>query len=523
MKKIFFLANFFIFSCSLFAQYTHHIKADSVRIYNDSCKAELILENSTKNVNGFLYNNGNGRTEFRKALLRINDSVWLIGEDTLNTNNSQSASNNYIHNQTSALQEGGFNTGAGYLKQLKISDSLAIQLTSPFSRIEANGFPSISFGNGRVYLMKPIWIENENVLKLGERLTDPGDFQATSGSMYYNNLNGRFRGYANGAFGDFLVSNVLGNYLINTSEDWNGNALQVGGDVRVRNLTSLGSIFTKASYASVISTSGDNATSYPKTMRLGVEAGIGGYADYQNDRAIRFSGSGTIRMGGDTITNTNISGHAYQVTTPRLFVQAIEGRKSWDGTYSVNNIRGVDLAISAGRGNGEGVQSSIRFYVPTLQVGLPSTEQNVVEVGSFDGITQKLKLQRALTLGNLSTNPTGERGDIYFDTVTNSIKIYISGSWKKILIEGDEGLGSFSQSSNDGFGSSVQSGNGSSNTYSIPHGFNNIPTWFNAIATSASSANISYVTATATHIIVHYSIPPSSGNNNLSWNWSAKQ
>ncbi|MET0392682.1 MAG: hypothetical protein ABW019_06055 [Chitinophagaceae bacterium] len=35
------------------------------------------------NVKGFLYNRGKGRTEFRKALLRINDSAYLIGEDTL--------------------------------------------------------------------------------------------------------------------------------------------------------------------------------------------------------------------------------------------------------------------------------------------------------------------------------------------------------------------------------------------------------------------------------------------------------
>lgn len=41
---------------------------DSVRIRSNTGTGELILENSTKNVNGFLYNKGNGRTEFRKTL-----------------------------------------------------------------------------------------------------------------------------------------------------------------------------------------------------------------------------------------------------------------------------------------------------------------------------------------------------------------------------------------------------------------------------------------------------------------------
>lgn len=64
------------------AQFIHKIKADSVLITNDSCNAELNLENSTRNVKGFLYNKGNGRTEFRKAE-KLNDSTLVLGEDTI--------------------------------------------------------------------------------------------------------------------------------------------------------------------------------------------------------------------------------------------------------------------------------------------------------------------------------------------------------------------------------------------------------------------------------------------------------
>lgn len=97
-----------IIACTLtqaHAQYVHKIKADSVLITNDSCTAELNLENSTKNVKGFLYNKGNGRTEFRKVI-KLNDTSFIIGGDTLviggNAKNlataSLTANGNYTHN-----------------------------------------------------------------------------------------------------------------------------------------------------------------------------------------------------------------------------------------------------------------------------------------------------------------------------------------------------------------------------------------------------------------------------------------
>jgi hypothetical protein len=63
-------------------KYVYTIQADSVKITNcDS--AELILENHTQGVPGFLFNSGNGRTIFKHAVQQINDSLYLIGADTL--------------------------------------------------------------------------------------------------------------------------------------------------------------------------------------------------------------------------------------------------------------------------------------------------------------------------------------------------------------------------------------------------------------------------------------------------------
>jgi len=67
---------------TLRAQYVYTIKADSVKITNcDS--AELILENHTQNVPGFLFNTGNGRTIFKRATQKLNDSMYVIGADTI--------------------------------------------------------------------------------------------------------------------------------------------------------------------------------------------------------------------------------------------------------------------------------------------------------------------------------------------------------------------------------------------------------------------------------------------------------
>lgn len=82
MKKLLFLLILLSIERSLHAQYVYTIKADSVKITNSCDTAELIIENHTQNVPGFLFNKGRGRTEFRRATL-LNDSTVILGGDTL--------------------------------------------------------------------------------------------------------------------------------------------------------------------------------------------------------------------------------------------------------------------------------------------------------------------------------------------------------------------------------------------------------------------------------------------------------
>jgi hypothetical protein len=69
---------------ALSAQGIYTIKSDSVKITNCN-SSELIIENHTKDVPGFLYNTGNGRTVFKRGAIRLNDSMYLVGADTLKT------------------------------------------------------------------------------------------------------------------------------------------------------------------------------------------------------------------------------------------------------------------------------------------------------------------------------------------------------------------------------------------------------------------------------------------------------
>ncbi|MGE7777033.1 tail fiber domain-containing protein [Chitinophaga sp. NPDC101104] len=67
------------------AQHVYSIRADSVRIYNVCDTAELILENKTQGVQGYLYNRGAGRTEFRRLKMVAigNSKLAIAGQDTI--------------------------------------------------------------------------------------------------------------------------------------------------------------------------------------------------------------------------------------------------------------------------------------------------------------------------------------------------------------------------------------------------------------------------------------------------------
>jgi hypothetical protein len=83
MKKILVFLLATLGSYFSYSQYVYTASADSVKFTNDSHNTELIVENNTRDICGFLFNKGNGRTEFRKILIPVGTNKFLIGCDTL--------------------------------------------------------------------------------------------------------------------------------------------------------------------------------------------------------------------------------------------------------------------------------------------------------------------------------------------------------------------------------------------------------------------------------------------------------
>ena len=83
MRHSLFLFILISLANALSAQYVYTIRADSVQLTNcDS--SELIIANHTQNVPGFLFNTGNGRTVFKRGVVKVSGGLYLIGADTLN-------------------------------------------------------------------------------------------------------------------------------------------------------------------------------------------------------------------------------------------------------------------------------------------------------------------------------------------------------------------------------------------------------------------------------------------------------
>lgn len=222
MKATFFVLILLISTLYLNAQYIYRIKADSVRIYNDSCNSELILENSTKNVNGFLYNRGNGRTEFRKAMIKVNDSTYVFGSDTLHLGSFTTGGiNDNIQNQFSLKQTArfwidsarietklGIGTVAtsGYQLEVKgnsrfvATNNSSLDLTAGSNGAFALRSPSYvqvrpNYGQGNGYFMVEHPIQPEFRLdNEGDLSTDGIIRTARISSFYLGNAASRFAG-----------------------------------------------------------------------------------------------------------------------------------------------------------------------------------------------------------------------------------------------------------------------------------------------------------------------------------------
>src|ERR1700754_5226329 len=108
MKHITPLVFLLLVHFSSSAQLVKVLKGDSILFTNDSNRAtEMIIENHSQGVPGFLYNKGRGRTEFRHAFIGLNDTLYLVGSDTFRV----PPPNYWVKNGTAILNTNTGNVG----------------------------------------------------------------------------------------------------------------------------------------------------------------------------------------------------------------------------------------------------------------------------------------------------------------------------------------------------------------------------------------------------------------------------
>jgi hypothetical protein len=169
MKKILFLLLLLSLKKSMQAQtgpYIYTIKADSVKITNTCDTAELIIENHTQNVLGFLYNKGRGRTEFRRAQ-RLDDSTLVLGGDTM----IMRGTGKNFANADLTLTGDRFHNGAFHNVNLSNFSSMDLKANS----ISGNALSEIVLDSINGFRLS---VHDENQIT-------PGDMTIANGAIHY--------------------------------------------------------------------------------------------------------------------------------------------------------------------------------------------------------------------------------------------------------------------------------------------------------------------------------------------------
>ncbi len=170
MRKPLVLFFLLVLSQSIVAQtikHTYMIKSDSVKIANTD-SAELIIENHTQAVPGFLFNTGNGRTKFLRGLQNLGNGKYLVGIDTLNV-----GLNPWLQNGNAFVATGFFGTLDNYPIDFYTNN---IQR----ARLSANG--NLILGSTFDYGVK-MQLYARGMIFINPNLSVPQDFIKFGGSL----------------------------------------------------------------------------------------------------------------------------------------------------------------------------------------------------------------------------------------------------------------------------------------------------------------------------------------------------
>jgi hypothetical protein len=382
MKKLLIPGILFCIEKSLTAQYVYTIRAD-VKITNSCDTAELIIENHTQNIPGFLYNKGRGRTEFRRGLFNLTDASFLIGADTLDIGKALLAIINGPF-----YKQGGNSFGAAALLGTKDNHPLTfIQKGIERGRIDTsrrwlfgtttdNGY--LAQFNGDIWTTGTLYQQaNVNIIPVGGVY---GDARINIGS-------------SNSAAGHGCVA-------IGSSMDVSGlNAVGIGWD-----LTVSGGVGILGSTDRGVAV-GSHSYAHPYSVGLGKHARTTGsyqfvYGGPDSDSMATYNATiSDIYFGSGIQRNQSVGvGLSYTI--------------NGSGIYG-NNYAGGNITIAGGKGTGAGTPGSILFSTAAA-LGSGTTLQSLSEKARIAGNTGNFLINTSTDDGNkLLVNGIG----IFTDTL----------------------------------------------------------------------------------------------------------
>ena len=368
-----YLLCFFFVACftrQSHAQYVYTINADSVKITNHCDTAELILENHTQTVPGFLFNKGRGRTEFRRALIQADDTTFLLGGDTLRTNAFSLWRRNGAHIYN-------INTG-----------NVGIHRTNPNAMLDLPGPISIDDTSAYTINYHPVLRLNNWVTYCGF-LDPPCPYPPSAG--YYSNL---FVGDSAGSTVSGFWNTMIGNYAginsgipaligIQNSDSYIG--FQAGMDAQGSHNTFVGSLAGQNNSGDMLGNNAFCGGCADNNSFFGSMAGqnsSGGLATFIG------SGSGTNNNGQ---ANTLLGGQAgtYNQGDWNSFIGVYTGymnsgnQNNFWGSYSGNSTTGNgNIFVGNFTGNGNVGDGNILIG---LNAGTNNQGNNNVVIGNAAG------------------------------------------------------------------------------------------------------------------------------------------
>ena len=343
------------------------------------------------------------------------------------------------------------------------------------------------------------------------------------------------------------AGNVItnGKLLVNNAVPDGSSALRVNGHSRFDSSIFLGGASDTSSFISIHHNMGSSAfdpddrispyTSAPKAWANGKNLPV---------LRIRHPNSVSNKCNINTSLQRDFMIYPYQFGTAIAYNGVVE---CWVGEWSIH--RGLHYRDAEGNGNGwggvlwvgdDGDEGGLRATArnnlgaaPHLQYGeisvekftgksqgdlrlrLPSTDDGfhfVYGGRGSDNVVAKISNEGVVipVVQSIATIQNPEKAQIAFDESDNNFKGFDGKKWVS-LGDGDRRTGN-----------AVISANGTDRSYQIEHNLNAIPDYYNVTATSSAAAGIGYITATNTHLIVHYNVPPTAGTDNLSFNWEIK-